>query len=412
MRPTPALAILFAAAAGHIARAAPPITDAKQIVSIANHDAHPLGVDRLYMTRQVGGADFSPDGKTIVFVSNLSGRRNLWLVPSEGGWPVQLTVSDQRQIDPVWSPDGKWIVYASDYDGDEQWDLFMVSPITGQVISLTNTPDVAEMSPAWSPDNKVLAYVTKPRDSSTFEIDLLSLDHGTRLHFTSKTDKAWSNGDPKWSPDGKSIAFTRYRADEKDSNVYVQRLADEGEAVKLTPHDGEHTYWLAGWAPSGKELLITSNADNGYDNVAVLDVASQKLEWLTHDQWETTAGAFSPDGKSVAYSADVDGNAEVFFYSRASKKARALGLPLGMNSLDHEPFTRDGRRLMFFHDGPDAPRDVFVQPLPAGKARRVTQSLVAGLRPQDLVAPSLVHFPSRDKKWTISAFVYVPFNLA
>ena len=64
------------------------------------------------------------------------------------------------------------------------------------------------------------------------------------------------------SADGKSIAFTRYRADEKDSDVYVARLADENDAVKVTPHDGEHTHWLAGWAPSGKELLITSNAGN------------------------------------------------------------------------------------------------------------------------------------------------------
>src|SRR5581483_5604222 len=150
MRPTPALAILFAAAAGHIARAAPPITDAKQIASAANHDAHPLGIDKLYMTRQVNGADFSPDGKSIVFVSNLSGRRNLWLVPSEGGWPVQLTVSDQRQIDPVWSPDGKWIAYASDYDGDEQWDLFLVSPGTGEVQNLTTTKETSEESPVWS----------------------------------------------------------------------------------------------------------------------------------------------------------------------------------------------------------------------------------------------------------------------
>ena len=60
-------------------------------------------------------------------------------MPAEGGWPTQLTVSDQRQTSPAWSPDGKWIAYMSDYDGDEQWDIFFVSPKTGQVVNITNT---------------------------------------------------------------------------------------------------------------------------------------------------------------------------------------------------------------------------------------------------------------------------------
>ena len=52
---------------------------------------------------------------------------------------MRLTVSDQRQTAPAWSPDGKWIAYQSDYDGDEQWDIFLVSPKTGKVVNLTQT---------------------------------------------------------------------------------------------------------------------------------------------------------------------------------------------------------------------------------------------------------------------------------
>src|SRR6202166_3516069 len=130
------------------------ITDPKQIT--AKPDANveqseeSLSLERLYMTRQIGDSAWSPDGKTVVFVSNITGRNNLWLVPAEGGWPTQLTVSDQRQPHPAWSPDGRWIAYQSDYDGDEQWDIFLVSPKTGQVVNLTQTREIAEINPTWS----------------------------------------------------------------------------------------------------------------------------------------------------------------------------------------------------------------------------------------------------------------------
>src|ERR1700691_3517911 len=149
------------------------ITDPKQINS--KQDARVernLSIEKLYMTRQVGGATWSPDGKTVAFISNLSGRNNLWLVPSEGGWPTQLTVSDQRQSSPTWSPDGKWIAYISDYDGDEQWDVFMVSPKSGQVVNLTHTREISEENPRWSPDSRYLAYTVKPKTSSVYEIDV------------------------------------------------------------------------------------------------------------------------------------------------------------------------------------------------------------------------------------------------
>ena len=72
------------------------VTDPKQIASKPNAqvEARGLTIEKLFMTRQVGRPTWSPDGKSIAFISNMSGRNNLWPVPAEGGWPVQLTVSD------------------------------------------------------------------------------------------------------------------------------------------------------------------------------------------------------------------------------------------------------------------------------------------------------------------------------
>ncbi len=388
------------------------ITDPKQLTSKPNAQVERnLTIEKLYMTRAVGGTTWSPDGKTIAFISNMSGRNNLWLVSAESGWPVQLTISDQRQAAPAWSPDGKWIAYQSDYDGDEQWDIFLVSPKTGQVVNLTNTREIAEQSPRWSPDGRYLAYLVKPKTSSTHEIDVYDTLMREVKHLTTGTPKDRGNHRVVWSKDGKWIAYTQSQAKGTDSNIYLTEFAT-GKNTLLTEHKGENLYTAEDFSPDGKYLLITSNAGNGYENVGLLNVASRKVDWLTQDTWEISGGNFSPDGKTVTWMANVDGNTDIFLHELASGKTIPLPLPKGVNSLGgaESSFTRDGSRLLYYHNGPTAPNDVWVYSTQTGKSHQVTHSLLAGVRSEDMVEPFLVHYPSRDGKWTISAFVYAPYN--
>ena len=58
------------------------ITDPQQITSKSKLDVQPLSIEKLYLTHSVGDSTWSPDGKQVAFISNISGRRNLWLVPA------------------------------------------------------------------------------------------------------------------------------------------------------------------------------------------------------------------------------------------------------------------------------------------------------------------------------------------
>ena len=171
----------------------PVITDPAQITSKQKFDIQPFTIEKLYMTHNIGDSSWSPDDKQVAFVTNISGRNNIWVVSSQSGWPTQLTVSNQRQTNIAWSPKGRWIAYNSDYDGNEQWDLFLVSADNGQVVNLTNTPEISEEGAAWSPDGEKLAYSVKPKQSPNYEIDTIEILTKKVTHITSNTPAQFSN---------------------------------------------------------------------------------------------------------------------------------------------------------------------------------------------------------------------------
>src|SRR5258707_879162 len=81
------------------------------------------------------------------------------------------------------------------------------------------------------------------------------------------------NSNPIWSKDGKSFVYTEEQAKGTDSNIFIADVA-AATSTLLTPHEGEQIYSANDISPDGKHVLITSNAGNGYDNIAMLDIAT------------------------------------------------------------------------------------------------------------------------------------------
>jgi dipeptidyl aminopeptidase/acylaminoacyl peptidase len=387
------------------------ITDPKSINSLSNPVAAAVSIADLYYTRSVDGASWSVDGRQIAFTTNLTGRMNIWKVASSGGWPIQLSQSDDRQFKPAWSPDGRWIVYMQDAGGGEMYDLYAVPSEGGDAINLTNTPDVSEVDPRWSPDGAAVAFASRPKDSSNYDIAVLDWKSHRVRKLTNEPTKNREWGDALWSRDGKMIFANRSNAGHTDSEVYSVDV-DSGKLENLTPHNGEINYSVSSVSPDGRTLLITSNEKGGYDNVALVDVASRRLTWVTNLKWEAEAGGFSPDGKTFTYMVNEDGRTDVYVADHASLRAEKLALPAGINFASAMPsaYAPSGDRLLISHRSSTQPEDYWVYGLPHGQIQQITFSALGGLNPESLPASQLVHYKTFDGK-TISAFLWMPFNL-
>lgn len=385
-------------------------TDPKSVSAPAFANAKPVPVEDLYYTRAVAAAAWSPDGKEISLTTNLTGRLNLWKIAASGAWPVQLAQSDDRQVNGTWSPDSRWIIFEQDKGGNELWDLYAVPRGGGEIVNLTNTPEVREQDPRWSGDGKWVAFIIKPRSSPHYDIAVMDWSNHQVRKLTNESDPQYSWNVIDWSPDGKTFYATRSNRDDTDSDIYAIDVAS-AKTTNLTAHQGNIVNNGTAVSRDGKQILLTSNGKAGYNNVALLDIATKKLTWVTDTQWEADAGVFSPDGSHFSYSINEDGRRNIYVADRQSLKSQKLAVPDGVNTITHEQqFSPDGRQLLISHQAANTPGDIWIYDLASNQPRQLTYSAVASLSPQNIPASQLVHFKSFDGK-TISAFLYLPFNL-
>ncbi|HEY8002746.1 MAG TPA: S9 family peptidase [Phenylobacterium sp.] len=403
-----ALALAGMAGAAPVPGPARPITDPRSVVSEQKPAAPPAPVADLYANRSSLGAAWAPDGKSVVVSANLSGRFNLWRYSTDGGAPVQLTKSDDRQAVLDISPDGKWVVFQSDHGGDEMYDLYAVPLAGGEVVNLTNTPTVSETGARFSPDGRLLAFAAKPKTSPITDVAVMDMgSHAVRqLTHEPTKDNGWRP--VALAPDGKSLIANRANIGSTTGSVWRLDLGG-GPPKALTTAKARIS--ATDVSPDGGLVSLTSNEKGGVDQAAILDLKTGKQTWLAPSPWEQSAGSFSPDGASVMVLTDADGRQELAAYRLQGGQVLKSGMPEGFNAegaAAASPFAKDGR-LLVAHDASNTPFDYWVLDR-AGHARRLTSFAAPGLDPARLPVSRIVHYKSQDGT-VISAILLMPLNL-
>ncbi len=312
---------------------------------------------------------WSPDGRTLAFVSTREGSSQVWLVgigaAGPAGEPRKLTSLATEASGETWSPDGKWILFVSDVYPECQalacneqklkeagaraskarvadglmfrhwtsWKegrfshLFLV-PADGSAPPRDVTPGLADVPPfslggptdyAFSPDSRELAFARKTdkveaisTNSDLFLFDLANPKAEARKITTNPA----ADGGPAYSPDGRFIA---YRAQHRPGFE-----ADRWQLMLYDRKAGEHRSTTAGW-----------------------DRSPDSYVW-------------APDSKTIFLTAENEGRSDIFRLSIAGGDPAPV-LASGTNG--ELQLSGDGKTLVFSQNSLTAPSDLFVAEL-------------------------------------------------
>lgn len=149
------------------------------------------------------GAEFSPDGKYIAYISDITGETEIYLQESDKTAPVQLTKGADTYIRSIiWAPDGKSLLYT-----DRKNRLVQVSVPDGAKKVLMTNPESEFRGVSFSADGQWLTY-TKPASNEMGVVYVYNLASGKEIPIT---EKWYDSGSPMFSQDGRYLFFTSAR---------------------------------------------------------------------------------------------------------------------------------------------------------------------------------------------------------
>lgn len=178
---------------------------------------------------------WSPNGKTILYSMSVGGNTDLYAVSAAGGGtPVRLTDSPAIETGGSYSPDGSKIVFESDRSGKQQIYV-MNADGTGQQRISFGGGNYA--TPEWSPRGNLVAFTKL--GGGAFRIGVMSPSGGGEKLLTN----SWQDEAPTWSPNGRVIQFFRtYQGSGKTSVMQVDVTGAKERRIE-TPVDGSDPAW-------------------------------------------------------------------------------------------------------------------------------------------------------------------------
>jgi dipeptidyl aminopeptidase/acylaminoacyl peptidase len=357
--------------------------------ALHSQEKRALSLDDMFTIERVSDPQISPDGKSVLFVvthvlkSENRTNSDVWIAPVDGGGTAAkpFAVSPKGDRNPRWSPDGKTVAFVSTRGGSSQ--IWLAPASGGEPRQLTTISTGADQ-PVWSPDGRTIAFVSAvyPEFSGKpfAESDRLNAEKDT-FRDTSKV---------------KARIFTHllYRhwdswVDDKRLHIFVVPSAG-GEPRDVTPGDRDavptSSTFSAGddfaFSPDGAEIAYTATplpvreqAWRTNHDVLTVNLSSGAVKQITTNPAADGFPRYSPDGKYIAYRAQSKPDFEadrwqLMLYDRKTGKAGSL---TGSFDTNVDAFSWDpSSKRLFLEAGIEANSAIWSLGLEGGKPVRLT----------------------------------------
>jgi len=213
-------------------------------------------------------AGYSPDGRSVAFVSTRSGSFEVWLAEADGSNSRQLTELEAAWIGmPYWSPDGESILFDANLDG--QLELFVVKLANHSVDQLTDNPG-HDLASGWSSDGRSVYFASE--QTGAWQMWKISVEDRSSQQLTE--EGAYRALE---SADGATLYFHRLH----ESGLWAVPTA--GGEERLVLEDKDPRYWRA-WTLDGDDLFYLDYDENSASyqlgTTSLADGMSTTLHWL------------------------------------------------------------------------------------------------------------------------------------
>jgi Tol biopolymer transport system component len=277
----------------------------------------------------------------IAFNAVTAGQNQIFTVRPNGHDLRQITHVDGDAFFADWSPDGRQIVF--ELDTADHGTVALMNADGSDLTDLSPSPVCCSGQPSFTPDGKRIVF--ERFDPNTFDDAIWSMKSDGSDQ--KRVIDPWPNGagfatDPNVSPDGNTLSFVGFDGSligpppnfEPAQGLFTSGL-DGSNLKQLLPFSSDQAI-KQDWAPDGGHLLIGVNANFFHQgdsaNIATIRPDGTDLQYLTHYQGgdvNAFAGSYSPDGQWIVFRLEDHGNYALYKMRADGSNLHAI---LGLSS--------------------------------------------------------------------------------